>query len=245
MALSALMAVVACTKIPTETDTVLSLEFDLLPSPSIVLGDTLRDTAGVARRLSATVFNFQGDIIPGAPVVFASPDRGIRINPTTGFVIGDSLRATPARVVATIAGLQAVLPLDITLRPDTVVASNGRDSLGYSLTDTTRNVSPVMSVRLLHGLLNADSSVKSYVVSFAVTSSNSAGLATLVNDAGRDSRVDTTDASGIAGRKLRVNAARLSSLVDSVIVQATVKYRGNPVRGSPVRLVLRLRPGSP
>lgn len=240
-----IVAALACTDVPTEPDAVLSLSFDSLPSPSVVLGDSLRDTTGVARRLFATAFNFQGEVIPNAPVVFSSPDRGVRLDASTGFVIGDSLRATPARIVATIGRLQATLSLDVTLRPDTVAASSGRDSLGYSLTDTTRNVSPTLSVRVLHGFATADSAVKSYVVSFAVASPATAGLATLVNDANRTSVVDTTDATGVAGRKIRLDPARLTSLVDSVIVLATVKYRGTAVRGSPVRLVLRVKPGSP
>ncbi len=238
-----IVAATSCTDVPTEPDAVLSLSFDSLPSPSVVLGDTLRDSTGTARRLFATVFNFQGEVIPNAPVVFSSPDRGVRLDAATGFVIGDSLRSTPARIVATVGDLQASLLLDVTLRPDTVAASNGRDSLSYSLTDSTRNVSPVLSVRVLHGFANADSAVKSYVVSFALANPANTGLATLVNDANRPSLVDTTDATGVAGRKIRIDPARLTALVDSVIVQATVKYRGTAVRGSPVRLVLRVKPG--
>lgn len=167
----------------------------------------------------------------------------MRLDAATGFVIGDSLRATPARVVATVGALQATLMLDVALRPDTVAASNGRDSLSYSLSDSTRNVSPTLSVRVLHGLATADSAVKSYVVSFALANPANTGLATLVNDANRPSLVDTTDATGVAGRKIRIDPARLTALADSVIVQATVKYRGTAVRGSPVRLVLRVKPG--
>lgn len=71
-----IVAATSCTDVPTEPDAVLSLSFDSLPSPSVVLGDTLRDSTGTARRLFATVFNFQGEVIPNAPVVFSSPDRG-------------------------------------------------------------------------------------------------------------------------------------------------------------------------
>ncbi len=234
---------VACTDVPTEPDEVLALAFDSLPSPSVVIGDSLRDTSGVAIPLSATAYNFQGEVIPGASVTFSSPDRGVRVA-ASGFVTGDSLRATPARIVATIGALQATLMLDVTLRPDTVAASNGRDSLGYSLVDTTRNVSPELSVSVRHGLATADSAVKSYIVSFSISSPVTAGLVALVNDAGRPSRIDTTDASGIAGRKIRLDASRLTALSDSVIVQATVKHRGAAVRGSPVRLVLKLKPAS-
>jgi len=238
-------AAFACTDIPTDSNAVLAIAFDSLPSPSVVLGDTLRDTTGVAAPLRATVFNFQGEVISAATVTFSSPDRGVRVDGASGFVVADSLRATPARILATVGNLQSVLRLDVSLRPDTAAPSPGRDSLAYSLTDTTVNVSPSLNVRVLHGLTTAHSAVRSYIVSFAVTSAGDGTLARLVNDAGRSSRVDTTDANGIAGRKIRLDPARLSSLVDSVIVQATVKYRGAQIRGSPVRLVLKVRPATP
>jgi hypothetical protein len=94
--------------------------------------------------------------------------------------------------------------------------------------------------------------VTSYIVSFAIvykpppTSQDQPNLADLVNDAGKLSLVDTTDASGIAGRKIRLHPGGLSSTtqVDSIIVNATAKFRGVPVSGSPVRLVLVFQPGS-
>ena len=44
-----------------------------------------------------------------------------------------------------------------------------------------------------------------------------------------------------AGR-IKLDVSRITALTDSVIVQATVKYRGVNVRGSPVRLVLKVKP---
>jgi len=123
---------------------------------------------------------------------------------------------------------------------------NGRDSLQYSLLDTTLNVSPLLTVTLTHGVAPNDSSVKSYIVSFAIVAQSNPQLGELVNDAGKASVVDTTDASGIAGRKIRLHPLFLSSgtAVDSIVVNATAKYRGTQVNGSPVRLVLLLKPSS-
>jgi hypothetical protein len=69
-------------------------------------------------------------------------------------------------------------------------------------------------------------------------------LAQLVNDAKQPSSVDTTDASGIAGRAIRLHPLFLSSTspTDSIIVNASARYRGALVSGSPVRLVLRVKP---
>lgn len=237
-------AIVSCTDIPTDAGAVLSIGVDTVAAPSVVLGDTLRDSIGIVRPLTVTAFNFQGDVIANAPVRFTTRDRGILVDSVTGIVRGDSVRSTPARIFARVAGLEAAISLDVTLRPDTVAGQNVLDSLLYSLTDTLANVSPALSVKILHGF-SGDSAVKSYVVSFRVTSTTDTALVKLVNDAGRASLLDTSDASGIAGRKIRLDPARLTSLADSVIVAATVKYRGVQLRGSPVRMVLKLKPRAP
>jgi len=102
-----------------------------------------------------------------------------------------------------------------------------------------------LTVSLQHGAAR-DSAVASWIVSFAIVSQHKPGLVELVNDAGKPSSVDTTDASGIAGRKIQLHPVNLDSAnqVDSVIVNATAKFRGVPVSGSPVRLVLVFKPGS-
>jgi len=235
---------VACTDISGSSTSVLSIQFDSLSAPSVVLGDTLRDTTGAVIRPVVHAFNFQGEEIIPAPVFFLSPDSGITVDSVTGIVVGDSLRSTPARIVATIGTLQAIQNVDVTLRPDLVQAVNALDSLQYSLLDTTLNVSSQLQVKLTHGVAPNDSAVKSYIVSFAIVAQSNPQLGELVNDAGKPSVVDTTDASGIAGRKIRLHPLFLSSgtAVDSIVVNATAKYRGTQVNGSPVRLVLLLKP---
>jgi hypothetical protein len=211
----------------------------------VVLGDSLRDSSGKATALSAKVYNFKGNVISNAPLRFHALDRAVKVDSVTGFVTGDSVRSTGARIVLSIGSLQAIQTLLVTLRPDTVLAVNGRDTLVYALLDSTKNVSNALSVRLLHSLTSADSAVNSYLVSFAIVSPTDTLLAKLVDDAGLASRVDTTDASGTASRKIRLNPIRLTTLRDSIIVNATVKYRGAQIRGSPVRLVLIVKPPSP
>ena len=237
---------VACTDISGSSTSVLSIQFDSLSAPSVVVGDTLRDTTGAVVRPVVHAFNFQGEEIIPAPVFFLSPDSGITVDSATGIVVGDSLRSTPARIVATVGTLQAIQNVDVTLRPDLVQAVNALDSLQYSLLDTTLNLSPLLTVALTHGVAPNDSSVKSYIVSFAIVAQSNPQLGELVNDAGKASVVDTTDASGIAGRKIRLHPLFLSSgtAVDSIVVNATAKYRGTQVNGSPVRLVLLLKPSS-
>lgn len=232
----------ACTDISGSSTSILSITFDSLSAPSVVVGDTLRDTTGAVVRPVVHAFNFQGEEIIPAPVFFLSPDSGITVDSATGIVVGDSLRSTPARIVATVGILQAIQNVDVTLRPDLAQAVNTLDTLQYSPIDTTLNVSPQLQVKLTHGLAPNDSVVKSYVVSFAIVAQSDPQLGELVNDAGKASVVDTTDASGIAGRKIRLHPVFLKSAVDSIVINATAKYRGVQVNGSPVRLVLLLKP---
>ncbi|MDQ6870730.1 MAG: hypothetical protein M3037_01810 [Gemmatimonadota bacterium] len=240
------LATFACGDVSGSSTSVLSIQFDSLAAPSVVVGDTLRDTTGAVIVPVVHAFNYKGDEILPAPVRFVSPDSGIVVDSLTGIVFADSLRSTPARIVATVGSLQAIQKVDVTLRPESLSATTGFDSLSYSLLDSTLNVSPLLSVKLAHGVAPSDSAVKSYIVSFSIVSQSDPKLGQLVNDAGKPSMVDTTDAGGIAGRAIRLHPLFLSSAtaVDSIIVNATAKYRGVQVKGSPVRLVLKVKPRS-
>ena len=236
----------ACGDVTGSSTSVLSIQFDSLGAPSVVVGDTLRDTTGAVIVPVVHAFNFKGDEILPAPVWFQSPDSGVSVDSLTGILFADSLRSTPARLIATVGNLQAIQSVNVTLRPDLFAAEHGFDSLSYSLIDTTLNVSPALTVKLTHGVAPNDSAVKSYIVSFAIVSQSNPQLGQLLNDAGKPSVVDTTDTNGIAGRAIRLHPLFLTSgnAVDSIVVNATAKYRGTQVAGSPVRLVLKVKPRS-
>jgi hypothetical protein len=242
----AVAGALSCTDVSGSSTSVLSIQFDSLAAPSVVVGDTLRDTTGAVVLPVVHAFNFKGDEIVPAPVWFQSPDSGVTVDSLTGILVGDSLRSTAARIIATVGSLQAVQKVDVTLRPDIIVAVNASDSLSYSLLDTTLNVSSQLRVKLSHGISPNDSAVKSYIVSFAIVSQSDPQLGQLVNDAGKPSVVDTTGIDGVAGRAIRLHPLFLTSAttVDSIIVNATAKYRGAQVSGSPVRLVLKVKPRS-
>ena len=246
LAVVSIAAVAACSDVSGSSTSVLSIQFDTLASPSVVLGDTLRDTTGAVIHPVVRAFNFKGEEIVPAPVFFLSPDTGVTVDSATGIIVGDSLRSTPARIVATVGTLQAIQRVNVTLSPDTIVAMNAFDSLLYSLPDTTQVSERALTVALKHGISPTDSAVPSYIVSFSIVAQPNPQLGELVNDAGKSSIVDTTDASGIAGRKIRLHSVNLSSATeaDSIIVNATARYRGAVVRGSPVRLVLLFKPRS-
>lgn len=177
------VAAFACTDVSGNATSVLSIQFDSLAAPSVVVGDTLRDTTGAVILPVVHAFNFQGEEITPAPVWFQSPDSGVVVDSITGIIVGgDSLRSTPVRIVATVGALQAIQRLDLTLRPDLLTPVNDRDSLSYLAEDVTSNF---MTVKLTHGVAPNDSVVKSYVVSFAIVSQSAPDLGALVNERGQ------------------------------------------------------------
>jgi hypothetical protein len=236
----------ACTDVTGAKNEILSIQFETLASPSVVLNDSLRDTTGALALPHVTAFNFSGLPVLTPVVRYHAADRGVTVDSLTGLIRGDSLRATPVRIIATVGAIQAQQLLSISLRPDTMFAVNALDSVRYSLLDTTLNLSSAVTVSLRHGKAGADSAVSSYLVSFSIVSPANSALADLVDEGGRKSRVDTTDASGVAGRRIRLHATALSNptQTDSIIINATAKYRGAVVKGGPVRLVVRFKPRS-
>ena len=231
----------ACSEVSTDPDLAVAISFDSLPAPSVVVGDSLRDISGVARPLRARAFNFRGELIPGAVFRYFAADRGLRVDSVTGHVIGDSVRASAPRVIASLGGIQVLRSLDVVERPDSV-AAGARDSLLYSVTDSTLNISAPLPVTVLHRTPTGTTPVRSYPVSFAIVSPADSLTAHLVNDASLPSKVDTTDNGGVAGRRVKLRPLRLSSVRDSVVIQATVRYRGAHVAGSPARIVLLVKP---
>ena len=231
-----------CTDVSGNKGSILSIQFDSLSAPSVVLGDTLRDSTGVVSIPVVRAFDFDGNKIAAPTVRFQSPDSGVKVDSITGLITADSLRPTQARIFATVGSLQAVQRVDVTLRPDNIAAVNAVDSLLYSLVDTTVDVSPSLQVKLTHGTAPNDSAVKSYVVSYAIVSQKHPLLGELVNDGGRPSRIDTTSTDGVAGRAIRMHPLNLQANIDTILVDATAKYRGVPVAGSPVRFILILKP---
>lgn len=244
---AAVVAVGACSDINTDPKAVAAIAFDSVAAPSIVAGDTLRDSLGVVRRLHASAYNLQGAVLTGVPIRFRSPDLRVTVDSVTGVVTADSIRPSPVRLVAQAAGLQtAPDSLYVIPSPDSVVVTNPNDSLLYSVRDTTPVVSNALAVRVVHLTAPATlDAVQHYRVSYSIAYPVDTLLVRLVGDeATRRSTIDTTDADGNAGRRIRLRPIKITSQTDSVVVFATVRYRGLPVAGSPVRFLLRVKPRS-
>jgi hypothetical protein len=246
---AAVAGALACAEINTDPKLVASIALDTLPYPSIVAHDSMRDSLGIARPIRGTVYNIQGTALESAQVRFGSPDSGATVDSVTGYVTGDTARATPIRLIAIAGTLQSAPDtIYVVPAPDTVSAVNATDSLLYSITDTTVNISNPLQVQLgqkIPGSAIAGSTipVRSFLVSYQMTYPTDTVLARLVTPDGlRRTNVDTTTAAGSAGLRVRIRTLSLTSATDSVVVIANVRYRGVSVPGAPIRFVLYVKP---
>lgn len=235
-----------------------ALEFTRLPWPSVVFGDTLRDSTGAVAPLRAFVFDAAGRPLTTATPVFVPLDTGVRLL-ASGTLVPTSWRTTPVRLVATATGLQTrPLSLLITRRPDTLIAASDTARVvryDIPVTDATNLSSPVQ-VRLFSRQtiagVPADTVTAGWIIRFAIERGPATGLvdsvqlvseSTTIPTNGITTRIDrdTTDASGTAGVRLRVFPRTGQTAADSVVLLASASYRGTPVPGSPRRLVVRLQ----
>jgi hypothetical protein len=240
-------AAVACAGVGDPGAT-LSVQFDSLPSPAVVYGDTLRDSTGAVSALQAKAYDALGRRIPTATFSYASLDTGVRVD-AGGRVIATGWRTAVARLVATTGVLQSkVVNVLVTRRPDSLMAG-AADTLSYGIGQA--NLSSGAQVRLRSRQFpigaTGDSVSPGWVVRYELVSAPVPPADTLIDsvfvvgDDGKRSSIDTTDATGLALRRLRVVPHPGSTRTDSVVMRAYASYRGVPVLGSPARLVVVLR----
>ena len=251
----------ACAEIGLGPNEAAAIELDPFPSPSVVVGDTLRTIDGVVAPVRARVFNVRGDIISDAAPRYLYADYNIdsalAIDSATGIVVAKTLVSGDKRIAARIGGtLQVLRGIRIVTRPDSVSGTSLTEILGTTVPDTGRqgqenNSTKALSVTVRNRDGNAVSPVRSWPVRFQLVSpanptNDTMAAVYLVDDQGRASTLDTTDDSGAAGRRVRVRALQfpVGAAVESVVVRATVTYRGQPLKGSPVRITAPVRRGA-
>ena len=235
----------ACAEISTDPKLVASIAIDTLPSPSIVANDSLRDSLGVARPLHGSVYNIQGTALASIPIRFRTPDSGATVDSVTGYVTADTARSTGIRLIAASGSLQSAPDtVYVVPSPDTMVAANATDSLLYSLSDTTAQLSNPLQLYLQHRVpVSQPIPVRSYLVSYRIAYPSDTLLAQLLSRDGlHRSALDTTASDGTSARRIRLRTLSLTSANDSVVVFATARYHGVPVPGAPLRFVLYVKP---
>jgi len=253
LAVALLATLAACADLGSDPDVAVALEFDSIPYPAVLAGDTLRDSLGVAAPLRGVAFNGRGGVIAGAPIEFLTPDTGVTIS--AAGILSTTRRSGTIRLLASINGLQTTLrSISVTRSPDTLIApTTTRFDFRYVLPDVPTNLVPEMRVTLQSfdvagGLTPA---VTGWLVRWRVVhngdtlSQADTSRVVLQNTAGRRVALDTTKTDGTSSRRLRVFANTITPPTDSFVVLAEVKRHGVPVRGSPVRFVVTVAPPAP
>src|SRR5256714_14263730 len=77
LAAASAVGAVACSDLSGSSTSVLSIQFDTLPAPSVVVGDTLRDTTGTVVRPVVRAFNFRDNLfaLEAEGPVYGTDDR--------------------------------------------------------------------------------------------------------------------------------------------------------------------------
>jgi len=251
--LSALIAA-ACTQVTGDAGHVASLQFDRLPYPSIVAGDSLRDSLGVPVPLRAIAMNGSGAEIADAEVQYIALDTGVTIG-TGGFITAQR-RSGTVRLIASAGNIQTLTSpgttLTVTRRPDSVFFSGAaRDTVDYDpVGSVTVNTSADLGAKVVtRDTTGGETVSQGWLVSYqaffrgAAIPPGDTSVVFLLGDGNQRTGLDTTASNGVASRRIRVRPIGITqSATDSVVVIATVRHRGAAVRGSPLRFVILLRP---
>ena len=239
-----------CTDLPSAADEPFSIEFERLPFPAVVVGDTLRDSTGRAAPLAATAYNIDGTPLPPTAVTYVVSGRAVVLLPGN-FVRGDTLDAE-TRVSALAGSLPSLSrTLRVVRRPDSLAGpTTAPGALTYGVPPSpTSDRSEALAVRVLATPTGGTATgVPSWVVRYRLVvrgdtlAVGDTSLVWLADDAGRPAPLDTTDGTGEASRRVRINGLNPAvDGLDSVVVSVTAQGTTAPLRGAPVRLALPVR----
>ena len=262
-AIGAAWLAVACLDISSPVTGISSITTVLLPTPSVVVNDSLRDTLGFAQPLVVYAFAPNGDTVRDVTVRYFAidPTQKLHVDSMSGYAWGDSLsplakvvaRVTPASGKGVIQTLQVALPVV----PTPVEATTADALIDFPFDPTTVDtlasgvLSPGLEVKVVG---DADTPIDSYVVSYKIVRmpSSETGEPTvrILDRSGNDSTIAVTSSGGVASRQLRVRLSAIPNVLrgppatDTVVVQVRVLYQGKPLPVKPsdsFTLVLRPR----
>lgn len=254
-AVVAVWIAVACLDVSSPVTGIASISAVILPTPSIVVHDSMRDTSGMAQPLTVNAFAPNGDIIPQSDIIVRytvlDSTHNLFVDSVTGFARSDSTFPSPlAKVVAVVTPvkgkgvLQTVqVPLPIVPKPDSGHRSDDttfvfKPTGAPSDTLNSNLVSPALSVTVYS--TTRDTTVQSYIVIYKIVQapdSNGKGpTVVFYNPSGNDSTTAVTNTSGVATRQLRIRPSAIASTAlltggatDTIKVLVRVLYHGKPI----------------
>jgi hypothetical protein len=251
-------AITACVDLSAPKDAPASISLLQTGSLFVVQGDVLRDTLGNPSKLGVIAYDGAGNEVGGfSPSFFVTDSLPNVVLNADGTITGKAIGT--ASLIGQIGNLQTPpLKLFVTVAPTSLVR------VGTAVSDTVRapvgsdSASAIGSVAAQAGVRGAANAIiGGAFVRFEITyapESRPGTIGVYLEDDNKrafpkgTSTPDTTDLSGNASRKVVVNSRGLADAdlvagrrTDSVVVQVTAKYRGLPLAGSPLRLVIPVK----
>jgi hypothetical protein len=247
---SATALAVACGDVPTLENGIAYYTPVQLPLPAVALGDTLRDSLGVATRLRVQAFTRDSQEVTGLSVFFLPTTLPslVKIDSATGFVVANDTATGTVQIVGRIGERLQTSVASLLVVPEPTTLARADDATGDTVAFPVLKDLPVTVTGTYKG---ASTTIAGIIVRYRVDSLVPAtlprGSATLVNDniaplrPDSTSAVDTTSAAGAAMRKLLVLAG---SGVQRVYVSASARrlHDAQPLAGSPVQFVVTIKP---
>jgi hypothetical protein len=228
-----------------------------LPSPSVVVGDVMRDSNGVPAPFTITAFDANGvpTISPSAQFFITDTVKAAHLaggNLLTGDKIGSTV------IIGQVGSLQTnPVTVPVTFLPSEMVKTGPISNAGPDTTlvvpltgDTTVNRFANLSLRVLSALDSASQGiVVRYTLVRTLTPKDASRPAVIIgDDNNKPVKTDTTDGSGTASRRLVVFPALLGDAAllagtktDTAIVEARASYKGAELSNSPVRFIIAVR----
>lgn len=231
----------ACTDVGTNPNAIVAIRFDGSAYPSIVAGDSLRDSLGTLQPLQAVGLNYKNSPVEGAPFVFSSPDTILRMFANgVVFARGRKADGNPTRVFATVQALQSQPDsLFVVPRADSIAAGKvvhtvpvsstgtgvtGPDSIPFFVSGDTVAGAPKVGIQAW--LVSFQLRYKGTLLAPTDTSVAYTFVTTTTTPPRRlPSFVDSTDASGRASRQVVVQQISTGLAEDTIFLVATARPR--------------------
>lgn len=224
-----------------------------LPSGFVVRGDVMRDSTGAPAPPGVFAYDANGNLMPDVQAQFFIIDSAPAAHfDENGLLVGDRLGTI--RLLGQIGNLQTpTLTIPITVAPTTIARAPGTDTIKAPLgKDSANSIGSTPISVVVTGV--GDTAVQGVLVHLKLTrtlasSSQTQPAVYFVDQSGKPMSADTTDASGktskakldVLSRNLADQALVSGQKIDSVIVEASATYKGVPLAGSPVRLVVPVK----
>jgi hypothetical protein len=254
--------VVACTEFySTGNLQIASLSSVLLPSPSVVVGDSMRDADGKVAPLRVDAFGPNGEPLTDVDVQFVVTDTSGALEVNSAAIALGIKQSNTATLVGQVSrsGAQSQLlqtnqvTVPVTVAPDTLTQTVTSDTILFRLPSDSLAPGLVvpLAVTVKGGAANdvpAVGFIVRYTIDQAPPSDPGNPEVVLVSTTGKPSTADTTDNAGLASLNLRLRISGIANTAvlagnatDTVKVSASLSYKGQPVAGSPARFAVYIQ----